>query len=101
MPKKMDFAGATTSQDWGSAIADDDQLPGLRPTLEPIDERDRLHLAKWLLLGVAVIFVLGGVANIMYEDRGASVFDTCKTVLPPIATLVIGYYFAEKSSGKA
>jgi len=24
------------------------------------------------------------------------IFDACKTVLPPIATLIIGYYFGEK-----
>ena len=68
----------------------------LRPRLQPISEQDKFQLAKWVLLGVAVLFFLGGIALISPYENGAHLFDACKTILPPIATLVIGYYFSEK-----
>lgn len=68
--------------------------------LVPIDESDRLSLAKWLLLGVGIMLLLGGYALVaVNNDKGQKVFDACVTILPPIATLVIGYYFSQRSKG--
>jgi hypothetical protein len=64
--------------------------------LKPIPEQEKLALAKWLLLGVAIMFTLGGVAYLVNDGpRGEKIFEACVTVLPPIATLVIGYYFSQ------
>lgn len=84
------------SADWGNATQESDSIP----ILEPVAERERFQLAKWLLLGVGILFILGALAQLTYEQQGGPIFETCKTVLPPIATLVIGYYFSEKASGK-
>jgi hypothetical protein len=72
--------------------------PRIIPTLIPDRERDKIQLAKWLLLGLAVLFALGAIAHFTNPGKGGSVFEACKTILPPIATLVLGYYFSEKSS---
>jgi hypothetical protein len=66
--------------------------------LAPIAESDRLSLAKYVLIGVAVLLLLGGATFILIADagKGQKVFDACITILPPIATLIIGYYFAER-----
>jgi hypothetical protein len=103
--KRFDFVSDTEvlliTQHWGSATQRADSNPALRPTLEPIGEEEKFQLAKSLLLGVGSLFVLGVLAQIFYgEHGGGAIFETCKTVLPPIATLVIGYYFSEKASGK-
>jgi hypothetical protein len=50
----------TIEQDWGEPTSNH-----LRPVLEPIDEREKFQLAKWLLLGVAVMFTLGGLAHFL------------------------------------
>lgn len=67
-------------------------------SLEPNIERLRLNLAQWILLTIAIFFILGGSAALFAqdEDDGDAIFEACKTILPPIATLVIGYYFGEK-----
>jgi hypothetical protein len=64
----------------------------------PINEEARLNLAVWLLLGLAILLVLGALAYILATDvrRGEKIFEASITVLPPIATLVVGYYFAQK-----
>lgn len=82
--------------DWGSAL----DLK-LEPELEPVREKSRFLLAKWLLLGVAIIFTLSGVAYFASPDRGNALFETCKTIFPPIVTLIIGYYFSEQSKDKS
>ena len=60
-------------------------------------EGEKLKLAKITLLGLAIIFVLSGFAHIITPTRGGIIFETCKSLFPPIATLILGYYFAEKA----
>lgn len=69
--------------------------------ISPLQERKltpvhRLSFAKSILLGLAILFVLGMLISTITHNN--EIFDTCKTVLPPIATLIIGYYFGEKSA---
>jgi hypothetical protein len=64
--------------------------------VRPIEETDRLSLAKWLLAGVALLLTLGCIAYLVNDGpRAEKIFQACITTLPPIATLVIGYYFAQ------
>jgi len=68
--------------------------------VSPLRERKltpvhRLSFAKSILLGLAILFVIGMLVSILTHNN--EIFDACKTVLPPIATLIIGYYFGEKS----
>ncbi len=88
---------ALTSLDGGRATGKGE----LRFLLEPVRfEREKLGLAKWLLLGLAILFGLSAAADLFVGDQGKTVFEACKTIFPPIATLVIGYYFSEKSAGR-
>jgi hypothetical protein len=82
---------SSTHLDGGTATRESD-LPLL---LEPGRlEEERFWLAKWILPGLAVLFVLGIAADLLAGDQGKDVFEACKTIVPPIATLVIGYYFS-------
>ena len=68
--------------------------------VSPLQERKltpvhRLSFAKSILFGLAILFVLGMIISTFTHNN--EIFDACKTVLPPIATLIIGYYFGEKS----
>lgn len=63
--------------------------------INDITPRDLLSFAKSILIVIALLFLLGGVAELVRPQSG--VFDTCKTVLPPVATLVIGFYFGKSS----
>jgi hypothetical protein len=65
--------------------------------LQPFGEVEKFSLAKWLLFALGLLFLLGGIALLGSDQRGEKVFEACTTIIPPIATLVIGYYFGEKS----
>jgi len=60
---------------------------------EEVTPQDLLRFAKLILAVIAVLFTLGAISEMIVPDSG--IFETCKTVLPPIATLVIGFYFAK------
>jgi amino acid transporter len=74
-------------------------------------EHRRLNFAATLLSGIGLIFLM---AMAMYyfdgytpatqqreanNDVGKSIFNSCIQVLPPIVTLVLGYYFG-RSEGR-
>ncbi len=68
-------------------------------TISPLKEQKvtpvhRLSFAKSILSGLALLFLVGMLVTVITHDN--AIFDACKTVLPPIATLIIGYYFGEK-----
>ncbi len=60
-----------------------------------ITPRDLMKFAKAILLGLALLFLAGAIGEIIRPN--SSIFEACKTILPPIATLVIGYYFGQSS----
>ncbi|HEX4966226.1 MAG TPA: hypothetical protein VF173_35790 [Thermoanaerobaculia bacterium] len=87
---------AATTHQYGGIATGKGDLPLL---LEPARlEEERFWLAKWLLLGLVVLFVLSAAADLFAGDQGKTVFEACKTIVPPIATLVIGYYFSNNSA---
>lgn len=63
----------------------------------PPQDRARLVIASWVLGVLALIFALSGGALIFGPEcrleQAKEVFDFVKTIAPPIATLVIGFYF--------
>lgn len=69
-------------------------VPGA--TEKPVTPYDLLKLAKWILAILAALFFMGAMAEVIQPNSG--VFEACKTILPPIATLVIGYYFGKSSN---
>ena len=64
--------------------------------VEDITPRDLLKFAKLILGVLALLFFAGALSEIIRPNN--HVFEACKTILPPIATLVIGYYFGKSSS---
>lgn len=62
----------------------------------PISPAERLKFAGRVLLGIGILFATAMYAEIILDD--VEVFEACKTILPPIATLIIGYYFGESKS---
>lgn len=62
----------------------------------------QLHFAAVTLTGFGMLFALS-MAMYYWGEQGAGaagkeIFDGCKTVIPPIITLILGYYFGSKSS---
>lgn len=62
---------------------------------EEVTPQDLLRLAKHILTTVAFIFILSMFIRIISKD--VIVFEACKTILPPIATGVIGFYFGRSN----
>ena len=56
-------------------------------------ETGRLFFAVAVLLGIGLIFFEAMIIDYYSTDTNTQIFDTCKTVLPPIATLVLGFFF--------
>lgn len=61
---------------------------------ETVSEKEKLRFARQILLGVAILFAGSMVAQ--FFSAKIEIFEACKTILPPIATLVIGAYFGRK-----
>lgn len=60
---------------------------------EEVTPKDLLKFAKWILMVIAGLFVLGMGCQLFGHDK--AIFEACKTILPAIATLVIGFYFGK------
>lgn len=60
-----------------------------------ITPKDLLIFAKYILLFVFISFIGGCYCNIFYPD--SDVFEACKSILPSMTTLVIGFYFGKNS----
>ena len=58
-----------------------------------VTPQDLLKFAKLILSTIAIIFILAMFFKLFSKD--CIVFESCKTILPPIATLVIGFYFGK------
>lgn len=68
----------------------------------PPQERARLLIAGWVLGVLALIFISSGSLMVFGPEcritEAKEVFDFVKTMAPPIATLVIGFYFRNESA---
>jgi hypothetical protein len=65
-------------------------------------ETRQLHFAAVTLSGLGLVFLL---SMAMYywpprtgSDSAKDIFDASKTIIPPIVTLVLGYYFGKRSN---
>lgn len=67
----------------------------------PPQDKARLALARWILGCLALIFLLSCCGLIFAPDNrlenAQSIFEFVKTVVPAIATLVIGFYFRSET----
>lgn len=69
----------------------------------PPQDPARLTIAVNVPGAMALIFFLAGLALIFGPDdrlkEAKEIFDFVKTIAPPIATLVIGFYFRNENGG--
>lgn len=63
-----------------------------------ITEQDKLLAAKQILLGLAFVYIFTVFAFLTHPQTGDVLLEICKTVLPPLATLIIAFYFKDKAS---
>ena len=67
----------------------------------PTQAAKQLHFAAVVLTGVGVVFLTSMGMYYFDSPTGTNapskeIFDTCVKVLPPIVTLVLGYYFGRR-----
>ena len=66
---------------------------------QDVTDYDLFTFAKYVLITVAVLFVLVALGYILAPDSAAKeVWDFTSVALNSIAALVLGYYFGRKSS---
>jgi hypothetical protein len=63
-----------------------------------LSEKDRLSAAKQILGVLSVIFVLTEILYFLHPEQGAPFLDIAKIIIPPLATLIVAFYFKEKSN---
>lgn len=92
---------ATENQSDQVRLTDLESKTGKAEEMAP-NERARLTIALNVLGALALIFLLSGLALIYgpndRTDEARAVFDFVKTMTPPIATLVLGFYFRNESA---
>lgn len=60
-----------------------------------ITEYDRLRTGKQILLGLAVLYIMTLLAYIWAPQKGTDLIEITKMVFPPLATLIIAFYFRD------
>jgi hypothetical protein len=63
-----------------------------------ITEHERLVAAKQILLGLAILFIITVIAYLYSPEDGNVLLEICKTVFPPLATLIIAFYFKDRNT---
>jgi len=58
-------------------------------------EVKQLHFAAASLTGLMLIFALAMAMVYWGGQKATPIFDTTKTIIPPIVTLILGYYFGK------
>ena len=61
-----------------------------------LDEEKRLRFAGQILLVLATIFIGSMLLAFWQPVNGDPIFEACKTAIPPIVTLILGFYFGQK-----
>lgn len=64
---------------------------------DTISEKDKFHAAKQILLGLAILYVITMLASFWKPDSATELLDICKTIYPPLATLILACYFRDKN----
>jgi len=65
-----------------------------------ISEKEKFHVAKDILLGLALLYALTLLVYAIHPERGEALIDVCKVSLPPLATLILVFYFRESPERK-
>lgn len=60
---------------------------------DEVTPKDLLKFAKWILGIISIIFIGSCFSELLKPSN--MVFEICKTILPSLTTLIIGYYFGK------
>lgn len=67
-----------------------------------VSPKDKLVFAKAVLGFIFVLAVLAGAARIWAEkEAGKDIFDAATTLLLPVVTLVLGFYFGRNDNNQS
>lgn len=80
-------------------LASEKDVENGSPQGRPLDDHDRLGFAKDILLACALLFFISAILYVLpcvNTQASQKIFETFTTVLPPIVTLVLGYFFSKR-----
>jgi len=64
-----------------------------------ISPKDKLNFAKGVLSAIFVLAILAGISRIWANDpAGSDIFNAATTLLLPVVTLVLGFYFGRSDN---
>lgn len=90
----MKSEGEMASNATNRRLKASDYKIGTKPL--PVPEESKFRLAVGLVAGILGMLFLAAFAEIFGQQGGDTVFKSAIVVLPPILTLIIGYYFSHK-----
>lgn len=61
-----------------------------------LTEKHRFNSGMRVLIGLGFIYVFTILCAAWSERYGNALIEICKTTLPPLATLIIAFYFKDK-----
>ena len=71
-----------------------------------LEERFELKLSRWVLIAVGTFYLIAVVAQLlvaaklMQEQPVTALWDSSKTILLPIVTLILGHYFGSSANNR-
>ena len=96
IPATLDGTGTITQIDLEKVAAE--QNIGNETDVSP---KDKLAFAKGVLGFIFILAVLAGVARVWaVEEAGKDIFDAATTLLLPVVTLVLGFYFGRNDNNQ-
>ncbi len=64
-----------------------------------ISPKDKLKFAQRVLMAIFILAVLAGIARIWASNpAGSDIFNAATTLLLPVVTLVLGFYFGRSEN---
>ncbi len=62
-----------------------------------ITEKEKFKAAKQILLGLAILYTLTLFIYLYNPKEASKLIDICTTTFPPLATMIIVFYFRNMS----
>lgn len=60
-----------------------------------ISEKEKFFTAKQILFGLAVLYFFTMISYLISPLQGQKLLDICTTTFPPLATLILAFYFRD------
>lgn len=60
-----------------------------------ITEKEKFLIAKHILSGLALLYIVTLISYLIHPSNGIILVDICKTTFPPLATMILVYYFRD------